>query len=256
MATHYRFFAKTEEVKSKAVNAAQALTAQALVALSAILPGGKAYESLQPRYQHDLLKLLALGPRLMEQIAYWTSTGKVAQGKIISLWKMVPTAIKKGKLGKPVEFGRKWIINCYRGGYVLVSAPENPKMSDQHSVIESLSLHSTAFDTMPSSYGTDRAMCSIGNLELCLSAGVNKIAIQPKGQAPALVGQQDLRELTNRRAGIEPRIGHLKIRGLGTSRMKSDMGDLISGHRSALSWNLSLFMRHLALQPELIMQRR
>jgi len=27
-----------------------------------------------------------------------------------------PTAIAKGKIGKSVEFGRKWIINCYRGG--------------------------------------------------------------------------------------------------------------------------------------------
>lgn len=256
VAADYRFFAKTKQTKSKAIKAAQALSAQALVALSAIMPEGKAYEGLLPRYQQDLLKLLALGPRLLEQISYWISTGKVAKDKIISLWKMVPAAIKKGKLGKPVEFGRKWIINCYRGGYVLISAPENPKISDQHSVMESLSLHSTVFDTMPSSYGTDRGMCSIGNLELCLSAGIDKIAIQPKGQAPALVGQRELCRFTSRRAGIEPRIAHLKTRGLGTSRMKSDLGDLISGYRAALSWNLSLFMRNLALQPKPITPHR
>jgi hypothetical protein len=108
-----------------------------------------------------------------------------------------------------------------------------------------LRLHSAVFETMPKSYGTDRAMSSIENLELCLSAGIDRIAIQPKGQASALVGRQDLRELANRRAGIEPRIGHLKTRGMGRSRMKSDAGDLISGYRSALSWNLSLLMRDL-----------
>ncbi len=155
----------------------------------------------------------------------------------------------KGKVGKAVEFGRKWIVNYYSGGYVLVTAPDNPKISDQHCVIESLSLHSTVFDEMPKTYGTDRAMSSVENLELCLSAGVKNIAIQPKGRRSALVSRQHQRRLANRRAGIEPRIAHLKARGMGQSRMKSDLGDLISGYRSALSCNLSLLMRDLLANP-------
>ncbi len=132
---------------------------------------------------------------------------------------------------------------------MLVTAPDNPKISDQHCVIESFSLHSMVFDEMPKSYGTDRAMSSVDNLELCLSAGVEKIAIQPKGRRSALVSQKDQRRLANRRAGIEPRIAHLKARGMGQSRMKSDLGDLISGYRSALSCNLSLLMRDLIAKP-------
>ena len=131
---------------------------------------------------------------------------------------------------------------------MLVMPHLNPKLSDQDSVIESLLLHQRVFKENPRSYGTDRGMWSTHNVELCLSAGIDKIAIQPKGKADALVSQRDLRELSNRRAGIEPRIGHLKTRGLGRSRMKTDMGDLISGYRSALSWNLSLLMRDLGLQ--------
>ncbi|MDC0980254.1 hypothetical protein OAQ84_00815 [Bdellovibrionales bacterium] len=96
-----------------------------------------------------------LAPRLQDQIDYWLRTGKVAQGKIISLWKWTPQAISKGKVGRTVEFGRKWIIN------------------------------------------------------------------------------------------FEPRIVHLKTRGLGKSRMKSDIGDLISGYRSALSYNLTHLIRDL-----------
>jgi transposase, IS5 family len=241
----YRFFAKDMAAKEQLLHRAKALSERGLAALSKFLPGIRAFEKLQHRYQQEILRLLNLGPELMDQIGYWLKHGKVAKDKIVSLWKLVPTAIPKGKIGKRVEFGRKWIVNCYRGGYLLVMAPENPKISDHQCVIESLSLHSTVFDTMPKSYGTDRGMSSAENLELCLSAGVQKIAIQPKGQAPALVGRRDLRELANRRAGIEPRIGHLKTRGLGRSRMKSDAGDLISGYRSALSWNLSLLMRDL-----------
>lgn len=243
--SEYRFFAKDKSEKDELIRKAVGLSSMGLAALGKLLPGQSAFDALERRYQEEILRLSSLGPELMEQIGYWVRTGKVAQNKIISLWKLVPKAIPKGKIGKAVEFGRKWIVNCYSGGYMLVMAPENPKISDQQCVLESLSLHRTVFDTMPKTYGTDRGMSSIENLELCLSAGVEKIAIQPKGKAKALVSRRDLRELANRRAGIEPRIAHLKTRGMGQSRMKSDLGDLISGHRSALSRNLSLLMRDL-----------
>lgn len=241
----YRFFAKDKATKEQLLHRAKGLSEKGFAALSTFLPGQGTFEKLQHRYQLEILRLLNLGPELMDQIGYWLNHGKVAKDKIVSLWKLVPTAIPKGKIGKSVEFGRKWIVNCYRGGYMLVMAPENPKISDQRCVVESLSLHSTVFDTMPKTYGTDRGMWSAENLELCLSAGVEKIAIQPKGKTSALISRRDLRQLANRRAGIEPRIGHLKTRGLGRSRMKSDAGDLISAYRSALSWNLSLLMRDL-----------
>ena len=148
-----------------------------------------------------------------------------------------------------MEFGRKWIVNAYRGGCVLVMAPENPKIADPHCVIESLSLYKTVFDDMPSTYGTDRAMYSTDNLELCLSAGIKKIAIQPKGKALPLVSRCDHRGLSNRRVAVEARIAHLKLKGLGRSRMRTDLGDLISGYRSALACNLSHLLRDLSSQP-------
>ncbi len=247
--TEYRFYAKTKEKKSKIIRKSVALSEQVLTELSKLIPGTKDFEALSHRYQQDILKILDLGPRLLEQIMHWLETGKVAQDKIISLWKMVPQAIKKGKLSKPVEFGRKWIVNCYPGGFILLTAPENPKISDQDTVWESLSLHQEVFEKEPGSYATDRGMWGQPNLELLLNTGVEKIAIQPKGKAKPLVSKEELLRLSSRRAGIEPRIGHLKSRGLGRSRMKSDMGDLISGYRSALSYNLMLFMRDLSLQP-------
>lgn len=246
--TEYRFFAKDKETKTELLCKAKALSEKGLLALEKYLPGQSTFDKLQKRYQEEILRFRTLGPELMDQIGYWLSTGKVATDKIISLWKIVPKAISKNKIGKPVEFGRKWIVNCYRGGYMLLMAHSNPKISDPDCVIESLSLHKRIFNEAPKSYGTDRGMYSAQNLELCLSAGIEKIAIQPKGKAQPLVRRRDHQELSNRRAGIEPRIGHLKTRGLGRSRMKTDSGDLISGYRSALSWNLSLLMRDLSMK--------
>lgn len=250
--TEYRFYAKTKEKKNKIIRESVALSQEVLIGLSKLIPGTKDFEGLSHCYQQDILKLLDLGPRLLEQIMHWVRTGKVAQNKIISLWKMVPQAIKKGKLSKPVEFGRKWVINCYQGGYALLTAPENPKISDQDTVWESLSLHQQVFEKPPKSYATDRGMWGQPNLELLLNAGVEKIGIQAKGKAKPLVGKEELLQLSNRRAGIEPRIGHLKTRGLGRSRMKSDVGDLISGYRSALSYNISLLLRDLSLHPTVL----
>ena len=247
--THYRFFAKDMVTKTEMIQRAKAISEKALEKLTRFMPGQSAFEKLQKRTQDEILRFLTLGPELMDQISYWLKTHKVAPHKIISLWKLIPKAISKGKIGKPVEFGRKWIINAYRGGYVLVLAPENPKIADQHCVVESLSLHGSVFDEIPASYGTDRGMYSIDNLELCLSAGIKKIAIQPKGRAEPLVSRRDHRRLANRRVAVEARIAHLKLKGLGRSRMKTDLGDLISGYRSALACNLGHLMRDLSLQP-------
>lgn len=254
--TNYRFYAKTKERKDKIIRQSVALSEKILNELSTLVPGKKTFDSLHHHHQMDILKLLDLGPRLLEQIIYWLDTGRVAKNKIISLWKLMPTAIKKGKIGKPVEFGRKWVINTYRGGYVLLMAPKNPKTSDQNCVWHSLDLHHKTFDQAPKTYAADRGMWGAPNLELCMNAGIKKIGIQPKGKAKALVSQRELHRLSNRRAAIEARIAHLKTRGLGRSRMKSDVGDLISGYRSAIYYNCSLLMRDLALQPAVVTQQR
>jgi len=243
--TEYRFFQKTKEGKSKIIKRSVEITQKILSGLS---QAKSSVTSLSRRDQVSCQRLLDLGPKLMKQILSWIKTGQVASNKIVSLWKTAPKAISKGKVGKKVEFGRKWIVNCYRGGYVVVNAPAKVKISDQHCVKESLRLHNESFSKSPDSYATDRGMWSEVNIALCQKAGIKKIAIQPKGRAAPLVSQRDHRRFKNRRAGIEPRIGHLKTRGLGQSRMKSDTGDLISGYRSALSYNLCHLIRDLGEQ--------
>ena len=59
---------------------------------------------------------------------------------------------------------------------------------------------------------------------------------------------KDIRErLRDRRAGIEPLIGHAKHGGqLGRSRMKSDAATLAAGYGSILGFNLRQLIRHQA----------
>ena len=52
-------------------------------------------------------------------------------------------------------------------------------------------------------------------------------------------------ELINRRAGVEPLIGHAKNKGqLGRSRMKNDRTIEASGYASVLGFNLRQTMRY------------
>ena len=243
--TEYRFFAKTKEAKTRIIRKSQKIATHIIESIKQVQ---KCFQKLPKSYQTELNRYLDLVPKLQTQITYWLKTGRVARGKIISLWKIFPQAIKKGKLSKPVEFGRKWIVNQYSNGYILLKAPLNVKLSDQHCVEESLDLHMRVNDQVPTSFTADRGMYGQPNLEMCHDIGIKKIGIQPKGRAEPLVSKRDHQLLSNRRASIEPRIGHLKRRGLGLSRMKTDAGDLISGYRSALSFNLSLMIRDLKTQ--------
>jgi hypothetical protein len=246
--TNYRFFNKAKEAKSKSIKKAAFLAKKVVQEIASLKVGGGILNELSLNEQRAVLRLQKLCPKLLEQISYWLKTGRVAKDKIVTLWKSSPRAIPKGKIGKAVEFGRKWIVNCYRGGYVMLTAPNNVKISDQNCVEKSLELHWDMFQMGPTSYATDRGMWSEENITHCLIAGVKKIGIQSKGKAKPVVNQRDYKLLKKRRAGIEPRIAHLKSRGLGKSRMKSDIGDLISGYRSALSYNLAHLMRDLSVQ--------
>ena len=205
--TDYRFFQKTKEAKNNTIKQCVKLGQNVLAEMAA---ARSAIRFFSTKEQANYQQLLDLGPRLMKQILSWLATGRVASSKIVSLWKPAPKAIKKGKVGKPVEFGRKWLINCYRGGYVLVDAPANVKIADQHCVKESLRIHNEVFSGSPETYAADRGMWSEANITWCRQAGVKKIGIQPKGRVKPLVSQRGHQKLKNRRAGIEPRLGHLK----------------------------------------------
>lgn len=239
----YRFFTKAKETKKELVRGIQEISISFLEWLQSISEMKEEIAKIRPYLQKELSHLLAIVPLLLEQIRHWLDTGKVACGKIISLYKMIPRFIKKGKLGKPVEIGRKWIVNQLVGGFLQIIAPENPVIADTDCVKISLQEIMKVFGEAPESYGTDRGMYSKENIELCRECGIKDIGIQPKGRAEWEVEQETARNLYCRRAGIEPRIGVAGRLGLKRSRAKSDDGDIISGYKAGIGFNLMKLMR-------------
>ncbi len=79
-----------------------------------------------------------------------------------------------------------------------------------------------------------------------MNLGVTAAGFQKPGKLKDEGIDLDLQErLHNRRAGIEPLIGHTKKGGqLGKSRMKSDAATLAAGYSAVLGFNLRQLIRH------------
>ena len=86
---------------------------------------------------------------------------------------------------------------------------------------------------------------SNSNIVACLESEIKEIGIHPRGNLNWLVNDEDIERLKNRRASTEGIIGHVKVRGMGKSKMKSDDATLLEGQRAILSLNLSRFTKDL-----------
>ena len=107
----------------------------------------------------------------------------------------------------------------------------------------SISLFQTPIDSI----ATDKGYYSKDNEQLALDFKIKKIGIQRPNRklrhAPIIDYEQ---ALENRRAGIEPLIGHLKRSWqMGRSRMKSDKTTESSGYCAILGFNLRQMVRYL-----------
>ena len=89
---------------------------------------------------------------------------------------------------------------------------------------------------------TDKGYYSKKNVEALVNRGANDVGIQLPSNAKnknIVMPDAKSQELKNRRAGIEPLIGHIKQGGqLGRSRMKNDQTIEASGYTSVLGFNL------------------
>lgn len=233
----YCFFSDTKEKKQILIGKALSISKHFLQELTNVSLL-KAAKKLRPYLQKEMGNLLHIIPILLKQIRYWLDTGEVAKNKIISLYKHMPKFIKKGKVGKTVEIGRKIIVCQLTGGFLLAKVPERAALAETDCVKPALEEIIKIFGEAPESFGTDRGMYSEKNIELCRKLEVKEIGIQPRGKKAWHVDQETAREMYCRRAAIEPRIGTAGKLGLKKSRARTDEGDEISAQKAVIGFNL------------------
>ncbi len=241
------FFAKKSaqgfELKQKIFSKSHEVAEQIVSAIYNIESILKNYE-LPWNYKKDLDQLNNVAPVLLDQINYFIKNGKVAPNKILSLHAKEVKCISKGKAGKPYEFGRRFFAGRLPGNYVMAFTGESCDLEDAHSMDIALKDYQEIFDREPDSVAGDQGFWSRDNLKVCEE--IKEVGITPRGHKNWKVPESKIEEIMTRRSKVEPIIGHLKKRGMGKSKMKSDQTTKQAGQRSALSLNLSRLARDLS----------
>jgi transposase, IS5 family len=124
-------------------------------------------------------------------------------------------------------------------------------MEDSAAVLPMIAVHQDRFGQgIWQSFGTDKGSYSQANANYVRSVeGLTEVCLQQPGCGPDRLAERDratYSRLANRRAGIEPLIGHAKQGGqLGQSRMKTDETTLAAGYAAIGGFNLRQLIRHL-----------
>ena len=130
-----------------------------------------------------------------------------------------------------------------KGNLLFVLASSSVRMEDKHSLIPLAREHASLFGPGSlNSASADKGYWSAQNHAALTSLGVTENGLQRPANVKSgrSYETKELRDrLRDRRAGIEPLIGHAKQGGqLGRSRMKSDSATLAAGYGSVLGFNL------------------
>ena len=208
----------------------------------------KALASLKWNLKQTAERLLEQAAGYLEAVAHFVKTHHPKPGKLLAFHAKAVTCISKGKLGRAHEFGRVFQLGRIGGNFMMVKQATTLREEDAQSLQPFVSEHQQVFgEGKLQSMTTDKNYFAKDNV-LKLSPLIEELYLQ---QAATIkkdwsgLDEQSKEGLSNRRAGIEPLIGHLKNDfALDKSRMKSDKATLASGYRSVLGFNLHQLIRH------------
>ena len=143
---------------------------------------------------------------------------------------------------KRYKFGRAYQLTRIKGNFMLVGDSSSIRMNDKQCLATLLLEHNDYFpEQCIESLATDKGYYSKDNEQLLIGKGVKEIGIaRPVNiKIEKLHNEETVEKLANRRAGIEPLIGHIKRGGqLGRSRMKKDESTKAAGYTAVLGFNL------------------
>lgn len=200
--------------------------------------------------RHALEQLQWRGQQFLSQLHEQLFEGKESLSPIYSLHAYQVACFNKNKLGKKFEFGRAYQLGRITGNFLFVGECTTLRMPDAPSLPAMISEHESLFsENQIDSISVDKGYYSLENQTMLQNQKIPHIYL-PKPErtlnAPRIILDAEKREqLHNRRAGIEPLIGHAKHGGqLGQSRMKSDLTTLSAGYASILGFNLRQLKRY------------
>ena len=186
----------------------------------ATIEGARAYlETMIPRVQ-----------QVLRQTRLRIEHGNThAPGKIVSLFESHTEIIRKGKAGKPTEFGKMVKIQEAEQQIVTHYEVYDKRPSDSDLVVSSLDVHEQQFGHVPRLLTADAGFYSARNEAAAHARGVKRVSIpNPGSKSPERRKLQKKRWFRNAqrwRTGCEGRISLLKRRhGLNRCRYRGSSG--------------------------------
>jgi IS5 family transposase len=210
----------------------------------------QAYAALPWNLRRTIDHITGQGWRFLLDVAHFIRTHSIKPGKLLAFQCAAVACIRKGKVGKENEFGRVFQVGRIGGNFLLVGACSSLRMEDAASLGPMITDHQRLFGSGTlRSCGTDKSYYSAANRKyLRALPGLEEEGLQQPGLELNTLSESERatrRRLANRRAGIEPLLGHVKQGGqLGQSRMKHDASTLAAGYAAIGGFNLRQLIRH------------
>ena len=205
-------------------------------------------------------KLETMAPRLQQVIrqtkARVFAGDTHAEGKIVSLFEPATEVIRKGKAGKPTEFGKMVKLQEAENQIVIAYEVYDERPSDSDLLIAAIETHEAKLGCTPRLVAADAGFYSAKNDAAAKAMGVKRVCIPNRSTKSAeRKREQKKRWFRNGqkwRTGSEGRISVVKRRhGLNRSRYKGDAGMKRWVGLGVIADNLVNIGRAMAKQPAL-----
>jgi IS5 family transposase len=198
--------------------------------------------------KHTASQLKQHAHNYLVDVAVFLNRGAMVADKRLSFHLDKICCFNKGKI-KGLQFGRAFQLGRLRGNFLIVGNNTSIRMDDKSSLKPMFETHQELFGKNDQiSAALDKGYYSKNNEQFLINETGSAIGLQKPG-VPAYLTEDEQNNaviLANRRAGIEPLIGHAKHGGqLGRSRMKHDRTTESSGYAAILGFNGRQLIRYL-----------
>lgn len=202
--------------------------------------------------QHQLAEMIPRVEQVMRQTRLRILEGNThADSKLVSVFEPSTEVIRKGKAGKPNEFGKLAKIQEAENQIVTQYEVFDHRPSDSHLLTPSIAKHQQQFGRAPDLVAADAGFFSAANEVTAQQMGVRRVAVPSRStQSEARKQRQKsrwFRKAMKWRTGCEGRISVLKRRhGLSRCRYKGSAGMQRWVGLGVIADNVINIGRHLA----------
>jgi IS5 family transposase len=212
-----RLVARQQEAGKQAYRKLVQITQQSVSQAKKVLEALTEHSDLRAQHLKDTLEtFIPRAEQVIEQtIRRVFQDEKVpADEKIVSIFEPHTAIIRRGKAGKPVEYGRKVWLDEVAGGIVTRWEVLDGNPSDKNQWKPSLDAHQQLFGKPPTQASADRGVFSADNEAEAKRRGIQRVVLPKPGQKSEQRRQRErqpwFRRARKWHAGVEGRISVLK----------------------------------------------